>query len=236
LKKIVLGAALLFCGSLFATPVLISLPQHHFGLAYGQAFYVVSDAAITKLSLSGKAIWAQSSLYSDSRLFIAFNKVYLYGPSGISEIDSDIGAQRWHRPLSGLRGLSHHYPYLVAETSTQHVYIHPDTGLTIMTVSASVREAARPTMNVLSDGKTVLTITGGLLTLRAVDAESLPIVQLDTGLAQESVESYIWAPPTLSLMTASQIVFWPHVGRGSRVVAPLTPSPSPRGRGEPVHL
>lgn len=226
-KGVVWSGVFLFWGaSLFATPIFLPLPQHTCGLAYGDSFYVVSGTSVMKYSLSGTELWQQSSaLYRDSSLFIAFNKIYLYGASGISQVDSDIGVQRWHRSLSGLTGVSHHYPYLVAHTATKNVYIHPDTGLTMTTVPAvkmPVLVEINPTYNHLSDGKTLLTIVDGLLTLRAVDTDQAPIVQLEIDSSSESVEAYIWTPPTLSVMTASQIVFWPHVGLVFRGKKPHT--------------
>jgi hypothetical protein len=198
------------CGAVIRVP----LPPHHQGVAYDQAFYLVTDTGLSKRSVSGALLW--NSGFENrgySSVFVAFDTVYVYGASGVLAIDADIGSRRWYRPLKNSVSLAHVFPYLAVQTATDTVYLHPETGAVMMTeaFAGESLESRLATSNGLTDGKTQLTVEDGVLTVSSGVSRETYLFRYRTSMPLAAIEAYIWVPPTLSLMTASEIVFWPYI-------------------------
>ncbi len=209
----------------------VPVPPHVSVKTYGQAYYLLTDTSVQKLSLSGKALWTYTRNLQETHLFLAFDTLYVYGEQGISQIDGELGIKRWGRSFLEIIGMGHQYPYLVVHMPTETAYVHPETGL-VMALSPRVGEVSArqsraetngfkgprplnplrggiPTANVLTDGKTVLEKVGALWQLKVGEKGDV-CFQFDADQIPE-IEAYLWRPPTLSVMTASHLVVWPYI-------------------------
>ena len=210
--RLALFVVLLWTGGVWgAKPLVVSVPSHTMAVAYGQAFYLLTETMLYKLSLSGNTLWQYRRDPEDKGLFVAFDMVYLYGDHGLSQIDAELGVKRWMRPFPGLIGLGHHYPYLVVYTPSQTGYVHPSTGMVITTVDGSLGASeGTVTENRLTSGRTCLEKGETSWQLKGgVGCQDL-LFDFPHERVSGNIEAYLWMPPTLSLMTASELVFWPY--------------------------
>lgn len=206
--RLALFFVLLGTGGVWGTgPVVVSVPSHTRVTAYGQAFYLLTETMLYKLSLSGKTLWQYPRSPEETGLFLAFDMVYLYGDHGLSQIEGELGVKRWHRRFPGVTRLGHHYPHLVVYTPTETQYVHPDTGMLMATAGVDLGERT-VTENRLTSGRTCLEKSETMWQLKGGHGCQDLLFQFPDDRVSGEIEAYLWVPPTLSLMTASHLLFW----------------------------
>ncbi len=217
-------------GGVFGAVHRVPLAAHVEAKAYGHAFYLLTDTAVQKLSLSGKTLWTYTRDPHEARMFVAFDTVYLYGEMGLSQLDGVLGVKRWQRSFSEIIGVGHHYPYLVVYMPTQTAYVHPETGVVmalskpgfdsavLANVDPLVASASHVIDTRLTDGRTCLEKKDAGWQLKGGDGCHDLLFQFADAQVSENIEAYLWVPPTLSILTPSHILFWPYVGRSPQVL------------------